>query len=265
AGRTIACLHSTSIAVARNHAAASTAARSVRPRRRSDAPAATMSASETITWPGSVTICATAFSGGWKPACRSGTADSTSVGSFPRSVAPGIACRTAHWSIRPSEPAATSPASAAAAAATLPSRHAYPQRTGHHLEADGCRPHLLAVELDRQPLVRVHGDRARADELDLRVREVGAPVELRRRRDEIALRHVADQQDVEQAVVGPRPGREPHRAPVVLPVRDDDVVHPPLAALPGVQLHRDDRVLPLEEDADECVEEGGAPARELRH
>ena len=41
-----------------------------------------------------------------------------------------------------------------------------------------------------------------AQHLDLRVRDVAALVELRRGRDEVELRHVADQDDVEEAVVG---------------------------------------------------------------
>ena len=97
------------------------------------------------------------------------------------------------------------------------------------------------------------------------MRDVRAAVELRRGGDEVALRHVADQQDIEQTVVRLRLGREPHGAAVVLAVRDDDVVHPPLAARAAVELDADDGVLPFEEDADERVEERRAAAQRLRH
>ena len=55
------------------------------------------------------------------------------------------------------------------------------------------------------------------------------------------------------------------RAAVVLAVRDDDVVHARLAPLAVVELDGDDGVLPLEEDADERVEERRLAAHRLGH
>src|SRR4051794_29021268 len=97
-------------------------------------------------------------------------------------------------------------------------RDAHAQRAGHDLEASRRRPDLLAVELDRQTPLGVDGDGTRAQQLDLGVREIRTLVDLRRRGDEVALRDVADQYNVERSVVRARFGREPHRAAVPLPV-----------------------------------------------
>ena len=69
-------------------------------------------------------------------------------------------------------------------------------------------------------------DVSAAQDLHLRVRDVAAPVDLRCRRQEVGLRDVADQHDVEQAVVGLGVGGELHPAAVPHAVRDDHVVHP---------------------------------------
>ena len=79
---------------------------------------------------------------------------------------------------------------------------AQPQRPRHDLEAHRRRPGLLAVELDRQRLGRLDLDARAAQERRLRVRQVRAAVGLRQRQQQVALRQVADQEDVEAAVVG---------------------------------------------------------------
>ena len=66
---------------------------------------------------------------------------------------------------------------------------------------------------------------------------VAAPVELRRGGDEVELADVADQDDVEEPVVGARVGGELHPAAVPAAVREDHVVHPP-AALAAVEADR---------------------------
>ena len=78
--------------------------------------------------------------------------------------------------------------------------------------------------------------------------QVRAPVDLRHRRREVALRHVADREHVEQAVVRARVGADLHPAAEVAAVRDHDVEHPPGA--------------PLVVDRD--LEVGRRPAREDR-
>ena len=58
-------------------------------------------------------------------------------------------------------------------------RNAEPERARHDLEAGGRRTGLLAVELDRERLVRVHGDDRSAQHLEPRMREVLPAVALR--------------------------------------------------------------------------------------
>src|SRR5262249_30169847 len=102
-------------------------------------------------------------------------------------------------------PVATSTARSANAAAAAIALPPYTQADGRRddVEAGGRRADLLAVELDRQVLGSVDGDRRRAEQLDLRVREVRALVDLRRRGHEVALGDVADDDHVEEAVVRP--------------------------------------------------------------
>ena len=82
--------------------------------------------------------------------------------------------------------------------------HADAQRRRHDLERRRRRPDLLALELDRQLDGRVHLDARRAQHLHLRVVHVLALVDLRRGGQEVELRDVADQDDVELPVVGRR-------------------------------------------------------------
>ena len=89
-------------------------------------------------------------------------------------------------------------------ALTLRGRHPQPQRRRHDLEPRGSRPDRLAVDLERQRLGCVYRQGRRPQELDLGVREVLAAVQLRRRREEVELVHVPDQDHVEEAVVLPR-------------------------------------------------------------
>src|SRR5215471_5737578 len=123
-----------------------------------------------------------------------------------RNFAPGMRWSIDHWSRCVNAPAATSTASTAKAPASrAPLRgNTHAHRRGDDLEARGCRADLLAVELDRKPLGCIDRGGAGAEQLDLRVRDVRALVDLGRRRHEIALRHVADEDDVEQPVVGLR-------------------------------------------------------------
>ena len=79
------------------------------------------------------------------------------------------------------------------------------------------------------------------------MREMRAAVDLRQRQDEVFLRDVADQEDVEERVVGLRVGRDLHPAAEEAPVRDDHVVHRPGARL-AVHRDRDLRVPPAGED-----------------
>src|SRR4051812_1629471 len=103
-----------------------------------------------------------------------------------------------HWSSRVNAPAATNAASAAKAAARSAAlrRYTHAQRCGDDLEPGRRRSDLLAVELDRQPLGCIDCNAARAEQLDLRMRQIGALVDLRRRRHEVALRDVPDQDHV---------------------------------------------------------------------
>ena len=91
-----------------------------------------------------------------------------------------------------------------------------------------------------------------------------ALVDLRRRRQEVELRDVADQHDVEQPVVGRRVRCELHAAAVPHAVRDDHVVHA-AAPLAVVERHRHLGVLPLEEHARQRIEERRLAAERLRH
>ena len=85
-------------------------------------------------------------------------------------------------------------------------------RPGSTSKRSRRRARLLAVELDRQRVVAIDRDRRAAQELGLRVRQVRAAVDLRHRQDEVALRHVADQQHVEAARRRARPrGRSSSR------------------------------------------------------
>ena len=79
-------------------------------------------------------------------------------------------------------------------------------------------------------LVGVDAHPGAPHDLDAGMADVAAPVELRRGGDEVELAHVADQHDVEQAVVGLRVRRQLHPAAEEAAVGDDDVVHEARAA-----------------------------------
>src|SRR4029077_1318332 len=85
---------------------------------------------------------------------HNGTSSPTSVCLCAAKRAPGIAWWTAQRSTCVSLPSATSPASAAYAPAKSTALHRYTHanRAGHDLEARRRCSHLLAVELDREPL-----------------------------------------------------------------------------------------------------------------
>ena len=91
----------------------------------------------------------------------------------------------------------------------------------------------------------------------LRVRQVRAAVGLRQRQQQVALRQVADQEDVEPAVVGLGLGQHLHPAAEVAAVGDDHVVHA-AAVLLAVDANRDLAVPPAREDG-----EGGPGVRDL--
>ena len=135
---------------------------------------------------------------------------------------------------------------------------------GHDLERRRRRADLLALDLDRQRARRRPPRRAGSAAPRPSGAHVPALVDLRRRRQEVELRHVADQHDVEEPSSGARVRREHHPAAVPDAVRDDHVVHaaPPL---PVVEPHGHLGVLPREEDARERVEEGRLAAERLRH
>ena len=139
-----------------------------------------------------------------------------------------------------------------------PAGHPQPQRPRQHLEPRRRRAGLLAVELDGHGLVRLDRDDASAESLGLRVRQVRAAVDLRHRQHEIALGHVADRDDVEEAVAGQRVRAHLHPAAEVAPVRDDDVEHRPAAGLAVDREPRLDR-RPAGEDG-----ERGPQVRRLR-
>src|SRR5690349_756648 len=112
----------------------------------------------------------------------------------------------AHWSRPFSVPVATNAASAANAADSasntlLLARDMDPDCGGDDLEPRRRRPDRFAVDLDRQRVGGVDFYPRAAEVVDLRMREVLAVVELRRRREEIELVDVADEDDVEQTVV----------------------------------------------------------------
>src|SRR5206468_4391803 len=88
----------------------------------------------------------------------------------------------------------------------LGGRHPQTERARDDLEARRRRARLLAVELDRQWLLRGHRDRPSPQELEPGVREVVPAVRLRKDEEEIALRDVTDEEHVEYAVVGLRLG-----------------------------------------------------------
>ncbi len=76
-------------------------------------------------------------------------------------VAPGIAWSTAHWSSPEKAPAAVRPASAvnAAASSALLRRNTHPDCVRNDLEMHRRGTDLLAVELDRQALGCIDGNR----------------------------------------------------------------------------------------------------------
>src|SRR5262249_19742589 len=121
------------------------------------------------------TTCATPTPIGWNGASSRGTIDSSVVGGDEVPPASGIAWSPAHWSRCVVAPVATSAANAAKAAAAanaaLRSGHPEPQRRGNHLEARRRRPDRLAVDLERQRLVRADPHGGGAQKLHLRVRE----------------------------------------------------------------------------------------------
>ena len=170
-------------------------------------PPAATSRNEMTTWPGSVTIWATAAPTGWNCAWRSGTTDSRRVGGpptcRPRS---GIGWSTAHWSRPVSAPEATRPPSAAnaAAAAAARLRSAAPAAValaGTTSKRAGVVPIGSPSTSSGSGSAASIATRRRPQKLDLRMREVPAAVELRRGREEVELVHVADRHDVEEAVV----------------------------------------------------------------
>ena len=85
-------------------------------------------------------------------------------------------------------------------------RNAQLQRARQHLEPRRRRARLLAVELDRHRLVGLDRDDPPPERLRLRVGQMGAAVDLRHRQHEVALRDVADRDDVEEAVAGSASG-----------------------------------------------------------
>ena len=93
--------------------------------------------------------------------------------------------------------------------------------------------------------------------------EVLPPERLRQRRQEVALRQVADREHVEEAVVRLRVGADDHPAAEGLAVRDDDVVHVADAGL-AVDRQAELRVLPLREDRERRPEVGDLAAERLR-
>jgi hypothetical protein len=124
---------------------------------------------------GSVTMFAATAYGESQREWRSGTSPSRKPPWAWWKLAPGIRWSTDRWSRPVNAPAATRAASAAKAhassAALRLSGDTHAHRGGDDLEAGGRRSDLLAVELDRQVLGRLDRDRARAQQLDLRVRE----------------------------------------------------------------------------------------------
>ena len=81
-------------------------------------------------------------------------------------------------------------------------RHANPQRPRHDLECRRRRPDLLALELDRQPLVRIDLHVRACGHLHLRVRGRACPCRSSARSSgSRPSTDVADQDDVEQPVV----------------------------------------------------------------
>src|SRR5690348_7793614 len=270
AGRVSTWRNMISTTTASTHAAVQQSAASARPRFRSRHAATTTSRNDRTTCPGSVTIWATPTPTGWNGAWSRGTSDSRNVGGGTGCPASGMACSAAQLSRRVVAPEPTRPASAAnaAAAATALLRrggHPQPQRRRDDLEACGGRPDRLAVDLERQLLGGIDRDARGPQELDLRVREIAAAVQLRRGRDEVELRDVADQHDVEGAVVLPGVGRELHPPAVEAAVRDDHVVHGALPPEAVVELDDYARVLPRQELARECVEERRPATEPLRH
>ncbi len=93
--------------------------------------------------------------------------------------------------------------------------------------------------------------------------EVLAAVGLRQHEREVAFRYVADQEDVEEAVVGLGVGAHHHPASEVPPVADHRVDHSPAADL---VVHRDAELarLPAEEHGEGRPVVGDLPAEGLR-
>ena len=81
------------------------------------------------------------------------------------------------------------------------------------------------------------------------MRQVRPAVGLRQRQQQVALGQVADQEDVEAAVVGLGVGQHLHPAAEVAAVGDDHVVHA-TAVLVAVDPHRDLVVAPAREDGE---------------
>src|SRR3954467_8272716 len=119
-----------------------------------------------------------------------GTIAPTTPLSSPSNVPPGIRWSIDHWARWVKAPVATRIASAAKSPL---SRNANAERTWHHLEPCGRRPHLLAVQLDRQGPGGIDGDTPRPQQLDLRMREVRPVIDLRRGRCEVGLVDVPDE------------------------------------------------------------------------
>ena len=106
---------------------------------------------------------------------------------------------------------------------------------------------------------------ARAQHVDARVLDVAAAVELRRGRHEVELRHVADQHDVEQAVVGlRRRERASSRRRASVPFATITSCIRPRRSPPS-KADRHLGVLPGDELARERVVERRPTAERLRH
>jgi len=88
-------------------------------------------------------------------------------------------------------------------------------------------------------------------------------VDLRHRQHQVTLRHVADREDVEEAVVRLGAGADLHPAAEEPPVRDDRVEHPTRPAL-AVDVERELGRLPAREDGERRPQVGELAAERLR-
>src|SRR5207342_2939449 len=109
--------------------------------------------------------------------------------------------------------------------------NAEPQRPREDLEAHGRRSGLLAVELERERLVGVDRYDAAAEKLEAWVGEVLPAVRLRQHEEEVTLRDVPDEEDVEEAVIRLGVRRHHHASAEVAAVAHHGVDHPTDAGL----------------------------------